>query len=230
MKNKIVYGLLILSSIFLASGCGMQGGNSSFIKTEQKSYAEIAEILKKYKIDGVTEELINEFEASASEIPPEIELNKTAMLLSALGCGDYNYEEGTWQPYSNGVYSFDVEVYDVEKMYTNFLLGVSALDKDELDFKNIQEDTGDVDWDEGTGKRTVTFEWKGQTFCLEAEAMYDWFDMNVVADLNKIIIENGNDKRLFCTDDGYQECIIFYRDKDWASAFQKDTGLVLSEF
>lgn len=60
--------------------------------------------------------------------------------------------------------------------------------------------------------------------------MNDWFDLNVAKALNKIIIENSNDKRLFYTDDGYQECIIFYRDKDWASSFQKETGLVLSEF
>lgn len=164
MKNIIVCGLIILSSVFLTSGCGIQGENSPFVKTEEKSYTEIAEILKKYEIDGITEQLINEFESSYSEIPPEIELNKTAMLLSALGRGDYNYLEGTWQPYTNGVYSFDVEVYDIEKMYIYFLLGVSALDKNELDFKNIQEDTSDIDWEEGTGKRTVTFEWKGKLF------------------------------------------------------------------
>lgn len=195
---------------------------------EIKSYAEIAEVLKKFEIGGITEQLISELETSASKMPPEIELNKTAMLLSALGHGDYDYSEGTWAPYYNGVYSFDVEVFDVGKMYTNFLIGISALNKDELDFKNIQEDTDNIDWEAGTGTRTVTFEWKGKTFCLEAMAMHDWFDPNAASALNEIIIENGNGKRLFFTSDGYQECIIFYRDTDWANSFQKETGLMLS--
>lgn len=230
MKNKIVSALIILISICLINGCGIQEKSISYAGIEQKSYKEVAEILKKFEIDGITEQLIDELEESYSEMPPEIELNKTAMLLSVLGQGDYDYSEGTWQPYTNGVYSFDVEVFDIENMYTNFLTGVSALDKEELDFKNIQEDTSNVNWDEGTGKRTVTFEWDGKTFCLEAEVMYDWFDLNVAKELNEIIMENGNDKRLYFTDDGYQEVIIFYRDAEWASAFQKETGLVFSEF
>lgn len=32
---------------------------------------------------------------------------------------------------------------------------------------------------------------EGKTFCLEAEAMNDWFDLNVAKALNKIIIENA---------------------------------------
>lgn len=229
MKNKIVSVLIILTAVFWINGCGIQGINIPYAGIEQRSYKEIAVVLEKFEIGGITEQLIDELEESYSKMPPEIELNKTAMLLSILGQGDYDYSEGTWQPYTNGVYSFDVEVFDIEKMYTNFLIGVSALDKEELDFKNIQEDTGNVNWDEGTGKRTVTFEWNEKTFCLEAEAMYDWFDLNVAKDLNEIIMENGNDKRLYFTDDGYQECIIFYRDAEWASAFQKETGLVFSE-
>lgn len=195
---------------------------------EQKSFKEIAEILKRFDIDGITEQMIYELEASCKAMPVEVELNKTAMLLSALGAGIYNRSEGTWQPGTNGVYSFDVEVYDLDNMYTRFLSGVSALNKEELDFKNIQEDTSRIDWEEGTGIRTVTFEWNGKTFCIEAMGMDDWFDVNVADALNKIIIENGNGRRLFFTDDGYQECIVFYRDADWADSFQKETGLVLS--
>ena len=65
-----------------------------------------------------------------------------------------------------------LEFFNVEKMYTDFLTGVSSLDEEELDFKNIQEDTRQVNWEEGTGKRTVSFEWKHRQFTLEAE-VYD---------------------------------------------------------
>ncbi len=103
----------------------------------------------------------------------------------------------TWTPYANGVYTFDVEFFNVEKMYTDFLTGVSSLDQEELDFKNIQEDTSQVNWEEGTGKRTVCFEWNDRQFTLEAEVYDDWFDVSVANELNKIIKEYGNEKQLF---------------------------------
>lgn len=196
---------------------------------KKKPYAEIAETLKKFEISGITEQLIDELETSYEQMPTEIELNKTAMLLSTLGKGMFDYSQNTWTPSTNGVYSFDVEVFELEKMYTDFLTGISALDKEALNFENIQEDTSKVNWEEGTGTRTVSFEWKRKSFCLKAKMEHDWFDLNVASDLNKIIIENQSDKRLFFTSDGYQECIVFYRSGDWAEAFQEETGLALSE-
>lgn len=107
--------------------------------------------------------------------------------------------------------------------------GVSSLDAQELDFKNIDEDTSQVDWDEGTGKQRVSFEWKNRQFTLEAEAQGDWFDLRVIGQLNDIIKEYGNGKQLFVTTDGYQGCIIFYRDSQWAKGFQEETGLEFEE-
>lgn len=61
--------------------------------------------------------------------------------------------------------------------------------------------------------------------------MYDdWFDVSVANELNRIIKEYGNEKQLFFTSDGYQEGIVFYRDKKWADGFQLETGLDLVEF
>ena len=196
----------------------------------QKTYKELAEIFEKYEIQGTTEQMVDDLEQDYKEMPPEVELNKAAMLLTVLGQGEYDYENMTWTPYSNGVYTFDVEFFNVENMYTDFLTGVSSLDKEELDFKNIQEDTSQVNLEEGTRKRTVTFEWKNRQFTLEAEVVDDWFDVSVANELNKIIKEYGNEKQLFFTSDGYQEGIVFYRDKEWADGFQLETGLGLVEF
>lgn len=199
------------------------------VVSNQKSYAEIAVILKKYGIGGISDTLITRLEESAKNIPPEVLLNKTAILLTEIGCGTTDYDTWEWTPFRNGVYSFDVEILNVEKMYTNFLLGIAAIGEGELDFKNITEDISGVDWEQGTGKRTVSFEWNGCTYTLEAKCLHDWFDPNFAAELNKIIIAQGNGKRLYFTDDGYQQCIVFYRTNDWADAFQKETGLLLSE-
>lgn len=196
----------------------------------QKSYKELAEIFSKYGIEGTTAQMIEDLEQRYEELPPEIEFNKAADLLTALGQGDFDYENMSWSPSENGVYTFDVEVFNVDKMYTDFLVGVSALDKEDLDFKNIEEDTSQVNWEEGTGKRTVTFEWKNKQFTLEATVENDWFDVNVANELNRIIKEYGDEKQLFFTSDGYQEGIVFYRDQEWADGFQTETGLELVEF
>lgn len=141
---------------------------------------------------------------------------------------EVNSEKFVWDNPEMGVFMGGEKIQ--KSMYTDFLTGVSSLDKEELDFKNIQEDTSQVNWEEGTGKRTVTFEWKDKQFTLEAVVVDDWFDENVANELNKIIKEYGNEKQLFFASDGYQEGIVFYRDKKWADAFQMETGLELVEY
>ena len=74
----------------------------------QKNYKELAEIFEKYEIQGTTEQMIENLEQDYKEMPPEVELNKAAMLLTVLGQGEYDYENMTWTPYVNGVYTFDV--------------------------------------------------------------------------------------------------------------------------
>ena len=226
IKKLLILGLSALLSL---NGCSLKS-NLSGGEAMQKTYKELAEIMEKYEIQGITDQMIEDLEQDYKAMPPEVELNKAAMLLTVLGQGAYDYENMTWTPYANGVYTFDVEFFNVEKMYTDFLTGVSSLDKEELDFKNIQEDTSQVNWEEGTGKRTVTFEWNNREFTLEAEVYEDWFDVSVANELNKIIKEHGNEKQLFFTSDGYQEGIVFYRDKEWADGFQMETGLELVEF
>ncbi len=194
-----------------------------------KSYREIATILEKYGISGMSDVSIMRFEKNDRSMPAGMVYDKITLLLTEAGVGITNFDTWEWTPTKNGVYSFDAEVFDVEKMYTNFLLGVSAIGEGELDFKNITEDTSGLDWDNGTGKRTVSFEWNGCTYTLEAKCEHDWFDFDIADGLNKIIMENGNGKRLYFANDGYQECFIFYRDSEWADAFQKETGMSLSE-
>jgi hypothetical protein len=233
MKRKII-SILFVMSILALGGCGSQkenldidehSQNDTEIVEQFQSYAEIAEKLKKFEITGITDELIKKLETDYAELPPEVEFNKTAHLLGILGNGIFDYSKATWTPTENGVYSFDVEIYNVDTMYTNFLIGVSSLNKEELNFQNISEDTSEVNWEKGTGKRTVSFEWKGKRYSLEAEVQGDWFDLNVANELNKIIMENTTDKQLFFANDGFQECIVFYRNKDWANSFEKETGV-----
>ena len=204
-------------------------GEKTGMNMEGKSYAEIAEVLKEFGISGISDETIKELEESYAQLPPDVMFSKTATLLSFAGRGDMNYDTMEWTPSKNGVYSFDVEVFRNDTMYADFLLGISAIGGDELVFQNIKEDTSEVNWREGTGKRSVSFEWNGNTYVLEAEMMHDWFDLEVADALNQIIISNGNGKKLYFASDGYQECIVFYCDEDWAKEFEDKTGLDLSD-
>ena len=61
----------------------------------QKNYKELAEIFEKYGIQGTTEQMIEDLEQNYKEMPPEVELNKAAMLLTVLGQGEYDYENMT---------------------------------------------------------------------------------------------------------------------------------------
>ena len=258
MNNKrLVYSLICLGLLAL-SGCGkhqdsintvnntnITGGinmenerksyeNHSEILKElgsQKSYAKIAEDLNQLGIGGMTEQTINQLEKQSEQLPSEVLINKTAALLTIVGRGDINWATEEWTPSKNGVYSFgsEVEAFRIDTMYSHFLLGISALGGEELAFENIKEDTNAVNWAEGTGKRSVSFDWNGNTYTLEAEVTDDWFDFNVVNALNEIIIKNKTGKRLYFTSDDYQEIIVFYRDEDWAKEFRNKTDLPLFE-
>lgn len=191
----------------------------------EKSYAAIAETLKEFDIRGFTDDLLCELEEEFSHLPPEIMFNKAAALLSAVGEGVIDRNTWTWTPAQNGVYAFDVEVFDEGSMYTFFLRGIAALDPD-LNFTNIQEDVSAIDW--YAESRAVTFDWKGASYTLEMENMGDWFDPSAANQLNQIVRANG-EKRLFFASDGYQECIVFYREPSWVEDFQQKTGLALSD-
>ena len=230
MLSNVKYRILLGFIIVCLSGCDFnygeiiqEGGNM------QKSYKEYAEIFTKYGIKGATLQVVEDLEKHYQDLPEEVILNKPAILLGELGRSDFDMENYRIIPSQNGVYAFDVEVFNIEKMYMDFLLSVKALDQEELDFQNIQEDTSQVNWEEGTGIQRVTFEWKNHKFTLEGEVNNDWFDLSVANKLNEIIKEHGNGKRLFFTNDGYQQFIVLYGDKEWADSFGKETGLELLE-
>lgn len=236
--SKVCYVLVMLLASMYLAGCQAplyetevpnEVGGKEAVEAEQRSCAEIAEILKEFGIGGITDELVREMADMYDEVPPEALFDQTAAFLFPLGEGTVNWDTLEWTPSTNGVYSFDAEVFDEANMYTNFLRGVSSIGGDELVFTDIQENTEDVNWEEGTGTRTVNFVWNGTAYTLEAEAMGDWFDPNMAKELNQIIIAENTGKQLFFATDGYQGCIVFYKDKEWAASFQEQTGLVLSD-
>ncbi len=182
--------------------------------SEQRSTAELAENLKELGISGISDDIIDMIDEDRAEMDGDVVYSAVGTMLSWAGSPDYDFDTCTMTPKNKTVYSFDMEVFDVSNMYTDFLNGVKYIGDGDLDFTNIKESDGAL------GKH-VTFDWDGESYELNLRENTDWFDMNAVEQLNKLIDKKGMKKRLYFTTDEYQEAIIFYRDKEWADKFEK---------
>lgn len=222
--------LLIVTILLTLCACG-KNWEYLDIKEGGQTFEEIAAQLNELGINGFDQEMISAMQESWDQTPAEIRLsfNKTAWLLEAVGMGNYDYETWTYTPSSGDVYAFDMEVFNIEAMYRDFLWGVAAIGDGELEFTEIKEDLDNVNWEEGTGSRSITFQWRGNTYSLKADVHYDWFDCDFANQLNQIIMEQQGEKHLYFGGDGYQNIYVFYRDAKWAATFTKATGMQLVE-
>lgn len=195
------------------------------------SYAHIAAELEEFGITGATPELLDSLEEAYRDYPWELRryVNKPVILLSYLGFGEYDENTWAWTPSTNGVYSFDLEVFRLDTMYSDFLNGVSAIGNGELEFTNIREDISDVDYNNWTGTQRVSFDWNGKSYTINADFMGDWFDTDAINQLNDILESQGSQKRIWATYDDGQCIILFYGDDAWAAKFAAKTGCYLTD-
>lgn len=222
---------IILLSVILLTGTA--GTASPHPITANTSYTEIAGVLEGLGITGCSDELISELEAIEAEYADYYSAARTSSdrvlnLLCWIGMGEYDDQTWEWTPCDGGVYWFDAEVFRLDTMYTDFLRGVAAASCGELVFTDIQEDTSQVNWEQGTGKQSVSFCWNGERYTLEADVMNDWFDLEVIADLQEILNTRDDGKQLYFAFDGGQGFLVFYRDRPWAADFQAVTGIHLT--
>lgn len=233
MRKKILYILICIICVSI-SGCSRHliqvrdAGREAILHNEM-SYRELAAVLEELGIRTVSEKTLEDMENNWKKIPAELyeSFDKMAMLLAAVGRGNYNFETGEWTPSSNQIYSFDVEAFDIGNMYTLFLQGIAAISMGELEFTNITEDGSKADYEQGIGRQTVTFYMNGKKHIFQAEVNYDWYDTKILDNLNQILREEKNDRQLFFMGDGYQECIVFYCTEEWAAHFTEKTGCKL---
>lgn len=187
------------------------------------TYHRAAQILEEFGITPPSEEILTELEEYG---PNEYAVGD---LLYYAGAGEYDYETWEWTPAESGVYTFDLEVFEVSMMYTDFLRGVSSMSGGALEFNDVSEDNTAVDWDAGTGTKTVTFELNGTAQTLRAEVMSDWFDPDFANALAQIVGTSEDGKRLYFYYDGYQMVSVFYCDAQWAREFSRATGCTLTK-
>lgn len=188
--------------------------------------------LKELGIDATSvESKITENMASfPTEIYESMEQEQTvAMLLTQVSWLLYDNDETKQAAEPRQFFTFDVECMDPGSMYTIFLNSVAEIAREELVITDIEEDTGKVDYESGSGTQTVSFNCNGKPYQYDATAYYDWFDVGMLTFMNKVISEQNTGKNLYVASDGYQECIVFYQTEDWVSRFNKSLGLNLEQ-
>lgn len=189
---------------------------------------ESLEKLQKLGIDAMAaeKEIANRFLFMPDEVlearEPEHILG---MILSSIGAGFYH---GTEQA-SSEIYVFDMEVEDIVRMYTIFLENVSLIAGDGLKITDIEEEVSEETLEAGTGIQTVRFRCNGTAYEYKARFHHDWFDVGMLAFMNRVIGEQNTGSHLYVTSDGYQDCIVLYRTKEWAEQFGQLFGMELDQ-
>ena len=190
---------------------------------------EQADILKELGLSDVSKDVVELAKKTLENMPTEVaeSTDMIAMLLMYSAHGNYDFDTGVWTSTSSQVYSFDVEVFDIENMYSLFFQGIMSINSGEFEISNVVEDMSNVNLEIGQGKRIVSFLYNGQEQLFIANDNTDWFDVKIIGFMNGILEQNGSKKKLYGFSDGYQECIIFYCTKEWAREFVIKTGCTL---
>lgn len=194
------------------------------------SYAQMADALSEVDIhisDHAIQELVeydNEYLADYGEsfYANSLRNQKIEDLLYWEGAGQYDKDTDAWQPSQSGIYWQDMEVWNCESIYTDFLTGVSAMDE-ALAFTDIQEDMSHVHIENGTGTIYTTFTWNGAEHQLITTYNYDWFDTAAIRTLGKII--NQGDQKLYVTYFDDYGALLYYGTGKQVRKLEHLTGL-----
>ena len=151
-------------------------------------------------------------------------------LLTSLGMPEYN-ENFEITGYSDEVFWFDFEGWDLETDYIHILEGMAALaEGSALDqVENIRVDTTKVDWEKGRGTLTVTLDYNGETLSYPMKVYYDWIDSDVLNIYNALLKGTDSTEHFYAMGDDGQGVIIFFCSDDWAKHFEKMTNIKLEK-
>lgn len=236
---RIMAALLLCNVVF--SSCSVYNKYSNQFNSEtdikqnngtskenvQLSFEEQAKVLSDLGITGLTDEVITGVKEDYEQYP-DYPIDPYLSLLGSIGYGDYDYETYAWTPTSTEVYGFDTEVFNLEKMYTDFINGIISISKNEFSITNIEENLDEVDFENGTGIQSISFKYNDHSYLFKGKVNNDWIDCRIIDFMNDIFEKEKNPKRLLCTLDGGQGYFLFYNSLEWAKEFTQKTNIPLS--
>ena len=155
-----------------------------------------------------------------------IEGNPYTSLLINMGAPDHD-ENFRIVGYSNEVFWFDFEGFDLSTDYIDVLNGMLALAEGScLDsVTDIEEDTEKLDWERGRGTITASVIFDGKQYQWDMEAYNDWIDGDVLGVFNTLLKQEDSQKFFYSTWDNGQGAIVFFCTEEWARGFEMATGL-----
>ncbi|MDE5938719.1 MAG: hypothetical protein K2H37_06535 [Lachnospiraceae bacterium] len=159
-----------------------------------------------------------------------VEESPYTWLLTDMGAPAYD-EEWNLTGYSEEVFWFDFEGFDISTDYIDVLNGMLALAQGSaLDgVSDIRENTEDVNWERGRGTAGVSLVWKEQTYSYDMEVYNDWIDGRVLGIFNPLLEQEGSRKYFYAAGDNGQGAIVFFCTPEWAEQFTQKTGLALEK-
>lgn len=207
--------------------------NPAPVLSDSLSIEEQAETLRSLGLT-VSDELIDEIAKTGS---PEEETMRNLLqdfpytwLLMSLGSPEYD-ENFEITGYSDEVFWFDFESWDLEADYIHILEGMAALAKGSAidHVENIRVDSSKVDWEKGRGRLTVSFDYSGETQICTMNVFYDWIDEDILHIYNDLLKDAGSAERFYAMGDDGQGTIIFFCTKEWAKEFEIMTNIKLEK-
>lgn len=149
-------------------------------------------------------------------------------LLMQVGSPEHD-DEWNVTGYSDEVFWFDFEAWDISTDYITILEGMKALAPQSAinGVTNIVENTDNMDWEKGTGSIEVSLDWNGENYSWDMEVYYDWIDGKILGIFNSLLDKTDEESRFYVTGDNGQGAIVFYCSGEWAKDFEEATGLTL---
>ena len=254
---KRLFSLLLMCVMLADVSCSGAAAKSGGAFTDSQEVIEMTydEAVQALRDAGIfiPEEKVTETKAWIEEK----KLNRdffASYLLSRVGWGVYDYNTYTWTPTSTDVYAFDCEIFNIEKMYTDFLQGVASIvpgfaytDVEETleEEEEILEET-DGEWSDvsgvkaylerltgllssrggplSKGTKTVSFRLNGHTYRKQLAYYGDWFNEDAVGWINGVLEAEGFSGRLYSFDDAGQGLILIYGGLEKAEAVRRVLG------
>ncbi|MCL1963694.1 MAG: hypothetical protein FWF69_01355 [Firmicutes bacterium] len=174
------------------------------------------------------EQSLYETASTWADLGIDVPISSYPIILSMLGIGKYDPATQGFIPVTNSVYAFDAECLDITKAYGDFLLAVSRISNEEIRIDDYHSEVSEATFEAGIGTQEVTFTLNGNPYRFTAQFYYDWMDCTIIDYVNRILDEQGIDKRLWCMFDDGQGFVVFYNSAEWAREFSRRTNCPLA--
>ncbi len=230
----VIFVLIIGVSLTVLVGSIFRdtGGVTGNVRTEYPVYVPLdqqVEVLASLGISVPEEKVasVREFMTKYDKYDL-VEGSPYTWLLMDVGAPEYD-EDFNLVGYSDQVFWFDFEGFDLSTDYIDILNGMLALAQGSPieSISEIREEIDDAEWERGWGTVTVSLDWQGQTYRYDMKMFYDWIDEDVLGILNPLLEKEGSQKYFYVTGDDGQGAIVFFCTPQWAEEFEQKTGLLL---